>query len=228
MWGSAPPARGAPIVAARGAGQFTFYVSCDVNLQVRVKVSELQGLLPSQRAQLPVAGAGPHAPSLLPAHGAPLGHDATWPELAAPAPAAGAGGGGGDAYGSSTTSGSSGTSSLYVTARLVSCGDTMGLEANTAYAQPADPPSSSGAAAGCGGGGGWAATARWDEWLTFCIKAILKLPPNKPLSAAEKELLWRFRASLTADTRALTKFLKCIDWGDALEAKQAGRGGEGD
>lgn len=52
------------------------------------------------------------------------------------------------------------------------------------------------------------------------LQAILKLPPNKPLHADDRALLWRFRASLTSDTRALTKFLKCVDWGDALEAKQ--------
>ncbi|EFJ45030.1 hypothetical protein VOLCADRAFT_40672, partial [Volvox carteri f. nagariensis] len=53
------------------------------------------------------------------------------------------------------------------------------------------------------------------------LQAILKLPPNKPLHAEERALLWRFRASLTADTRALTKFLQCVDWSDAAEAKQA-------
>ncbi len=56
------------------------------------------------------------------------------------------------------------------------------------------------------------------------LQAILKLPPNKPLHADDRALLWRFRASLTSDTRALTKFLKCVDWGDALEAKQVGEG----
>ena len=34
-------------------------------------------------------------------------------------------------------------------------------------------------------------------------------------------MLWRFRYSLTSEARALTKFLKCVDWGDAQEARQA-------
>lgn len=34
-------------------------------------------------------------------------------------------------------------------------------------------------------------------------------------------MLWRFRYSLISEARALTKFLKCVDWGDAQEARQA-------
>jgi phosphatidylinositol 3-kinase len=52
------------------------------------------------------------------------------------------------------------------------------------------------------------------------IASVLKLPPNKPLAAEHKALLWRFRYSLTQDKRALTKFLKCVDWGDVSEASQ--------
>ena len=37
----------------------------------------------------------------------------------------------------------------------------------------------------------------------------------------DKALLWRFRWSLTPEKRALTKFLQCVDWGDAQEARQA-------
>ena len=33
--------------------------------------------------------------------------------------------------------------------------------------------------------------------------------------------MWRFRYSLTSEARALTKFLKCVDWSDAQEARQA-------
>ncbi|KAL6752332.1 putative phosphatidylinositol 3-kinase [Haematococcus lacustris] len=50
---------------------------------------------------------------------------------------------------------------------------------------------------------------------------IIKLPPNKPLHAEERALLWRFRFSLQHETRALTKFLQCVDWSDAGEARQA-------
>ena len=34
-------------------------------------------------------------------------------------------------------------------------------------------------------------------------------------------LLWRFRFALTSDKRALTKFLKRVDWSDASGASQA-------
>jgi Phosphoinositide 3-kinase family, accessory domain (PIK domain) len=54
------------------------------------------------------------------------------------------------------------------------------------------------------------------------ISQVLKLPPNKVLHVEDKALLWRFRFSLTQDKRALTKFLKCVDWSDVSEAKQAG------
>lgn len=40
------------------------------------------------------------------------------------------------------------------------------------------------------------------------IMGLLRLPPNKPLHADEKALLWRFRFSLQQETRALTKFLQ--------------------
>ena len=55
------------------------------------------------------------------------------------------------------------------------------------------------------------------------IAAILRQPPNKPLSVEERSLLWRFRFSLQQETRALTKFLQCVDWGDALEGRQVCR-----
>ena len=43
----------------------------------------------------------------------------------------------------------------------------------------------------------------------------------RPLNVDERALLWRFRYSLISEARALTKFLKCVDWGDAQEARQA-------
>ena len=43
----------------------------------------------------------------------------------------------------------------------------------------------------------------------------------RPLGADDKALLWRFRFALTPEPRALTKFLKCVDWSDASEARQA-------
>ena len=34
--------------------------------------------------------------------------------------------------------------------------------------------------------------------------------------------MWRFRWSLVAEPAALTRMLQCVDWSDALEARQAG------
>ncbi|CAD7699398.1 unnamed protein product [Ostreobium quekettii] len=53
------------------------------------------------------------------------------------------------------------------------------------------------------------------------ISEVLKLPPNKPINAADRLLLWKFRFSLTSEKAALTKFLKCVDWSDAQEAREA-------
>ena len=53
------------------------------------------------------------------------------------------------------------------------------------------------------------------------IEAALDAPPTRPLSAEESALLWRFRWALTPEPRALTRFLRCVDWSDASEARQA-------
>jgi phosphatidylinositol 3-kinase len=53
------------------------------------------------------------------------------------------------------------------------------------------------------------------------IEAVLALPPNRAPELEDRELMWRFRYALSTDHRALTKFLKCVDWSDASEAKQA-------
>lgn len=53
------------------------------------------------------------------------------------------------------------------------------------------------------------------------IAAILAHPPTRTLTGYERQLLWRFQFSLTSDKRALTKFLRCVDWSDAQEAKRA-------
>lgn len=44
----------------------------------------------------------------------------------------------------------------------------------------------------------------------------------RPLAPEERALVWRFRWSLTGEPRALTKVLRCVDWGDAREARSAG------
>ncbi|KAK8480720.1 hypothetical protein V6N13_090395 [Hibiscus sabdariffa] len=53
------------------------------------------------------------------------------------------------------------------------------------------------------------------------IQRILKYPPTRALSGDERQLLWKFRFSLMSEKRALTKFLRCVEWSDVQEAKQA-------
>lgn len=53
------------------------------------------------------------------------------------------------------------------------------------------------------------------------IANILQRPWTDYVETCDWQLLWRFRFSLTADRRALTKFLRCVDWSDAQDAKQA-------
>ncbi|KAI7986583.1 hypothetical protein LOK49_LG14G01452 [Camellia lanceoleosa] len=44
---------------------------------------------------------------------------------------------------------------------------------------------------------------------------------RKILSGDERQFLWKFRFSLMSEKRALTKFLRCVEWSDVQEAKQA-------
>lgn len=53
------------------------------------------------------------------------------------------------------------------------------------------------------------------------IQRILKYPPTRTLSGDERQLLWKFRFSLMSEKKALTKFLRCVEWSDLQEAKQA-------
>ncbi|KAL5723815.1 phosphatidylinositol 3-kinase [Ranunculus cassubicifolius] len=53
------------------------------------------------------------------------------------------------------------------------------------------------------------------------IQGILKYPPTRTLNGEERQLLWKFRFYLTTDKKALTKFLRCVEWSDLQEAKQA-------
>ena len=50
---------------------------------------------------------------------------------------------------------------------------------------------------------------------------ILRYPSTKTLSSHEKDLLWKFRFSLTKDKKAVTKFLKAVDFSNPAEAAQA-------
>lgn len=53
------------------------------------------------------------------------------------------------------------------------------------------------------------------------IYKIIHYPPTTQLQFEEKEILWKFRYYLRKDKKALTKFLKCVDWNDKSEASQA-------
>ncbi|KAH0467537.1 hypothetical protein IEQ34_002570 [Dendrobium chrysotoxum] len=53
------------------------------------------------------------------------------------------------------------------------------------------------------------------------IQSILKYPPTRTLAGEERQLLWKFRFSLMSEKKALTKFLRCVEWSDIQESKQA-------
>ncbi|XP_024518652.1 phosphatidylinositol 3-kinase VPS34 [Selaginella moellendorffii] len=70
------------------------------------------------------------------------------------------------------------------------------------------------------------ATVRhWCFFQTLCFCRVLmqvcNSPPTQKLTSDDKMLLWKFRFYLSTDKKALTKFLRCVDWNDAQEAKQA-------
>jgi hypothetical protein len=62
----------------------------------------------------------------------------------------------------------------------------------------------------------WSVTYWHDLFLARReIQRVLKHPPTRSLSGEERQLLWRFRFYLMSEKRALTKFLRCVDWSDA-------------
>jgi hypothetical protein len=52
------------------------------------------------------------------------------------------------------------------------------------------------------------------SFLSRSIQRILKYPPTRTLSGDDRQLLWKFRFSLMSEKRALTKFLRCVEWSD--------------
>eukprot|EP00054_Salpingoeca_dolichothecata_P015327 m.88080 g.88080 ORF g.88080 m.88080 type:complete len:883 (-) comp21441_c0_seq1:43-2691(-) len=44
------------------------------------------------------------------------------------------------------------------------------------------------------------------------LSAIIMRPPTDALQPREKDLIWEFRYYLTREKKALTKFLRCVDW----------------
>ena len=53
------------------------------------------------------------------------------------------------------------------------------------------------------------------------LNTIMSYGPTQELNADEKDLIWKFRHHLTRDKRALTKFVKSVNWQDQSEARQA-------
>lgn len=53
------------------------------------------------------------------------------------------------------------------------------------------------------------------------LNIILSYEPTQDLTAEEKDLVWRFRYYLTREKRALTKFVKSVNWRDEGESRQA-------
>ncbi|KAL0954695.1 hypothetical protein HGRIS_003644 [Hohenbuehelia grisea] len=53
------------------------------------------------------------------------------------------------------------------------------------------------------------------------LNVILNYAPSQPLTAEEKDLIWKFRFYLVRDKRGLTKFFKSVTWRDSSEVKQA-------
>lgn len=53
------------------------------------------------------------------------------------------------------------------------------------------------------------------------LNRIMTYDPTHPLTPDEKDTVWRYRHHLTRDKRALTKFVKSVQWSDPSESKQA-------
>ncbi|KAL4759766.1 phosphatidylinositol 3-kinase VPS34 [Aspergillus foveolatus] len=53
------------------------------------------------------------------------------------------------------------------------------------------------------------------------LNIIMSYEPTQDLTAEEKDLVWRFRYYLAREKKALTKFVKSVNWRDVGEAHQA-------
>lgn len=53
------------------------------------------------------------------------------------------------------------------------------------------------------------------------LNGIMAYSPTHTLSPEEKDLVWKFRHHLTRDKRAMTKFVKSVNWQDQSESRQA-------
>uniref|UniRef100_A0A8C9G0K5 phosphatidylinositol 3-kinase n=1 Tax=Pavo cristatus TaxID=9049 RepID=A0A8C9G0K5_PAVCR len=59
------------------------------------------------------------------------------------------------------------------------------------------------------------------KYIYFLESTMEPYPPTKQLTYEEQDLVWKFRYYLTNQEKALTKFLKCVNWDLPQEAKQA-------
>lgn len=53
------------------------------------------------------------------------------------------------------------------------------------------------------------------------LNTVLSYPPTTALSTEEQDLIWKFRFYLSTQKKALTKFVKCVNWKVAGEERQA-------
>lgn len=53
------------------------------------------------------------------------------------------------------------------------------------------------------------------------LNDILSYPTTQTLSSEDKDLVWQYRFYLSANKKALAKFVKCVDWNVKTEANQA-------
>lgn len=53
------------------------------------------------------------------------------------------------------------------------------------------------------------------------LNAIVAYPPTKQLTTEEQDLIWKYRFYLSTQKQALAKFLHCVNWELAGEARQA-------
>ena len=53
------------------------------------------------------------------------------------------------------------------------------------------------------------------------LNEILSYPTTQGLTSEEKDLVWQYRFYLSANKKALAKFVKCVNWNSISEANQA-------
>ncbi|CAB0037128.1 unnamed protein product [Trichogramma brassicae] len=57
--------------------------------------------------------------------------------------------------------------------------------------------------------------------MTRDLKPTSAYPPTTALTTEEQDLIWKFRFYLTTQKKALTKFVKCVNWKVFVEERQA-------